>query len=134
MTPSHEDPPADSGEYLVLSRGQWDADATPEAIQSAIDAFYPWLEAHIAAGRMKTGERLARVGATVSRKAVLMDGPYGESKELVGGYWFVLADSLAAAGALLSTSPTLAHGLFYEVRPLEFERASAWRRGNETPD
>ena len=63
MTPSHEDPPADSGEYLVLSRGQWDADATPEAIQSAIDAFYPWLEAHIAAGRMKTGERLARAGA-----------------------------------------------------------------------
>ena len=128
------DPADASTDYLVLSRGQWDREAAPEAIQAAIDAFYPWLDAHIAAGRMKTGERLARVGATVSRKAVLMDGPYGESKELVGGYWFVLADSLAAAGALLSTSPTLAHGLFYEVRPLELERASAYRRGNETPD
>ena len=39
MTPSHEDPPADSGEYLVLSRGQWDADATPEAIADTFARF-----------------------------------------------------------------------------------------------
>ena len=132
MTPS--DPTGEAGDYLVLSRGQWDKDAAPEAIQSAIDAFYPWLEAHVAAGRMKTGERLARAGATVSRKAVVTDGPYGETKELVGGYWFVVARSLEEAAALLATSPTLAHGLFYEVRPVELERASAWRRANETPD
>ena len=128
------DPADASTDYLVLSRGQWDREAAPEAIQAAIDAFYPWLDAHIAAGRMKTGERLARAGATVSRKAVVVDGPYGETKELVGGYWFVVARSLEAAAALLATSPTLAHGLFYEVRPLELERASAYHRGNETPD
>jgi len=29
-----------SGEYLVLSRGKWDADASAEEIQHAIDAFY----------------------------------------------------------------------------------------------
>ena len=132
MTPS--DLSEEPGDYLVLSRGQWDKDAAPETIQSAIDAFYPWLEAHIAAGRMKTGERLARAGATVSRKAVVMDGPYGETKELVGGYWFVVARSLEEASALLADSPTLAHGLFYEVRPLELARASAYHRGNETPD
>lgn len=132
MTPS--DPTGEAGDYLVLSRGQWDKDAAPEAIQSAIDAFYPWLEAHVAAGRMKTGERLARAGATVSRKAVVTDGPYGETKELVGGYWFVVARSLEEAAALLATSPTLAHGLFYEVRPVELERASAYHRTNETPD
>ncbi len=132
MTPS--DLSEAPGDYLVLSRGQWDREAAPESIQSAIDTFYPWLEAHIAAGRMKTGERLARNGATVSRKAVVMDGPYGETKELVGGYWFVVARSLEEATALLADSPTLAHGLFYEVRPLELERASAYRRGNETPD
>ena len=67
------DPADASTDYLVLSRGQWDREAAPEAIQAAIDAFYPWLDAHIAAGRMKTGERLARAGATVSRKAVVVD-------------------------------------------------------------
>ena len=115
MTPSHEDPPADSGEYLVLSRGQWDADATPEAIQSAIDAFYPWLEAHIAAGRMKTGERLARAGATVSRKAVVVDGPYGETKELFNGFWILEVSSREEAAEWASRAP-LGRGSYLEVR------------------
>ena len=124
----------DRREFLVLSRGQWNRDATPEAIQASIDAFYPWLEAHIAAGRMKTGHRLAREGATVSRRGVVTDGPFGETKELVGGYWFVLAPTLEDAARLLATSPTLQLGLVYEVRPLELARASAYVRGNETPD
>ena len=123
-----------SREFLVLSRGQWRRDATPDEIQSAIDAFYDWLDAHIAAGRMKTGERLARAGATVSARTIALDGPFGETKELVGGYWFAVAPSLEEAASLLSTSPTLPCGLFYEVRPLEPERASASRRSNETPD
>ncbi|HRO28094.1 MAG TPA: YciI family protein [Luteimonas sp.] len=121
-------------EFLVLSRGQWDRGASPEAIQAAIDAFYPWIEAHMAAGRMKTGQRLARGGATVSRKGFVVDGPFGETKELVGGYWFVVARTLEEAAALLAASPTLQQGLFYELRPVEAERASAYVRGNETPD
>ena len=84
--------------------------------------------------RAKTGERLARAGATVSAKAIALDGPFGETKELVGGYWFAVAPSLEDAASLLSTSPTLPCGLFYEVRPLEPERASASGRSNETPD
>ncbi|MDH5833311.1 YciI family protein [Luteimonas kalidii] len=123
-----------SQDFLVLSRGQWRREASPDEIQAAIDAFYTWIEDHIAAGRMKTGERLARAGATVSAKGVTVDGPFGETKELVGGYWFAVAPSLEDAAALLATSPTLACGLFYEVRPLELERATARTRSNETPD
>ena len=47
-------------EYLVISRGQWDADASPETIQTAIDQFYDWLDAHVAAGNMRRGSRLTR--------------------------------------------------------------------------
>jgi hypothetical protein len=121
-------------EYLVISRGQWDKDASPEAIQSAIDAFYPWLDDHIANCRMRGGSRLKREGATVSRKAVVMDGPYGETKELIGGYWFILADSLEEATELAAGNPCMQLGLFYEIRPLDPEPASAHVRSNETPD
>jgi hypothetical protein len=119
-------------EYLVVSRGQWDADATAEAIQAGIDAFYDWLDAHIAAGRMRTGSRLKADGAVVTRKGVAMDGPFGETKELIGGYWLVHAPTLQAAAQLLADSPTVALGLFYEVRPLDPDRATATMRATET--
>lgn len=119
-------------DYLVISRGQWDGDASPGQIQAAIDAFYPWLDAHVAAGRMRGGSRLRAEGATVSRRQVVTDGPFGETKELIGGFWFVVADSLEAAARLLADSPTVALGLFYEVRPLDPALATADMRATET--
>jgi len=57
-------------EYLVISRGQWDKDASREEIQNAIDQFYIWLGRLVEEGKMKTGQRLASEGKTVSRKKV----------------------------------------------------------------
>ena len=119
-------------EYLVISRGQWDRDSQPEAIQRAIDEFYVWLERNVAEGRMRTGQRLACEGRTVSRKPVT-DGPYGEAKEVIGGYWFILAGSLDEAARIAAGNPCMQHGLFYEIRPTEAARASAFVRSNETP-
>ncbi len=122
-------PPA---EYLVLSRGQWDASASKEDIQHAIDQFYLWHERMVADGKMKAGYRLMKESKLVSRRAVT-DGPYSETKEVIGGYWFVLAHSLEEATTLLAQSPCLAYGLFYEVRELDPERGSAYRVTAETP-
>ena len=119
-------------QYLVISRGQWDADKAPEDIQNAIDAFYAWRERLLAEGRMQGGQRLATQARRVSREGVL-DGPFAEAKEVIGGYWFLLADSLEEAAALSAQNPCLAFGLSYEVRPIEAERASAFKVTNETP-
>lgn len=117
-------------EFLVLSRGQWDADKSPEEIQRAIDAFYEWHDRLVAEGRMRSGQRLARGARRVSRAGIL-DGPFSEAKEVVGGYWFFVAASLDEAARLAAQNPCLACGLSLEVRPVEKERASAWRAGNE---
>ena len=119
-------------DFLVISRGQWDAEASPETIQSAIDAFYGWLDAHIAAGRMRSGSRLQPAGATVTRKGFVTDGPFGETKELIGGFWIVSAPTLEDAARLLADSPTVAQGIFYEVRPLDAQRATATMQATET--
>lgn len=119
-------------EFLVLSRGRWDVDATPGHIESAIDAFYAWLEQGIAAGTMKTGQRLATGGRTVGR-ALVSDGPYGEAKEIIGGYWFILARDYDEAEAIIAGNPCMALGLFYELRRVETVRASAFAVTNETP-
>jgi hypothetical protein len=120
-------------EYLVISRGQWDKDRSSEEIQEAIDDFYIWHDRLVSEGMLKAGQRLAREVKIVSRRGVI-DGPFAEAKEVVGGYWFFLAGSLAEAAALAAQNPCLACGLTYEVRPIEEERASAYKLSNETPE
>ncbi|MGH8299886.1 MAG: YciI family protein, partial [Steroidobacteraceae bacterium] len=86
-------------EYLLLSRGQWDTDKSPEQIQLAIDGFYSWYERLVAEGKLKPGRRLAIEGKRVSR-AGITDGPFAETKEVIGGYWFIVAGSLEEAAAI----------------------------------
>jgi hypothetical protein len=119
-------------EYLLLSRGQWDADKSPQEIQAAIDSFYAWHDRLVAEGKFRPGQRLA-TGAKLVTRTGITDGPFTEAKEIVGGYWFVLAGSLEEAAQIAAANPCLACGLAFEVRPIEPERASAYREGNETP-
>ena len=119
-------------EYLLISRGQWDEDADKDAVQDTIDRFYAWYEQGLAQGRLKPGSRLANRGKLVSRTAVT-DGPFSESKELIGGYWFVLADTLEEAAAIAAENPCLAFGLTLEVRALDPARSSTAMVTNETP-
>src|SRR6185503_2869952 len=119
-------------EYLVISLGQWDQEVSPEEIQNAIDQFYLWLGRLVDEGKMKRGQRLATGGKTVARKTVT-DGPFGEAKEVIGGYWFILAASLEEAAEIAAGNPCLKCGLFYELRPIDPERASAYTVTNETP-
>jgi hypothetical protein len=119
-------------EYLLLSRGKWDAARSPEEIQAAIDAFYAWYERLVAEGRFKRGQRLA-TGAKFVTLSGITDGPFTEAKEVIGGYWFVVAANLDEAARVAADNPCLACGLSYEIRPIEAERACAYRESNETP-
>ena len=119
-------------EYLVLSRGQWNATASKQDIQAAIDAFYAWYERSLESGLMKPGHRLTENGKVVSKYSVT-DGPFAETKELVGGYWFIVARNLEDAAAIAAQNPTLAFGLKLEIRPLDHARANVMVPANETP-
>jgi hypothetical protein len=122
-----------SSEYLVLSRGQWDKNASKENIEVAIHQFYDWLDRNIKQGRMKMGSRLKRERAVVSKAGIVSDGPFGEGKEVIGGYWFIVAPSLREAATLAAQNPCAGYGLSFEIRPLEPEPASAYKLASETP-
>ncbi len=130
MAKMNEQPGSD---YLVLSRGQWDKDASKEDIEAAIHKFYDWLQRNIDEGKMKMGSRLSRERAVVSKSGIVTDGPFGEGKEVVGGYWFIVARCLRDAAELAAQNPCAQYGLTFEIRPLEAERASAYKPANETP-
>ncbi len=99
--------PSPEHEYLLLSRGQWDPDKSAEEVQSAIDSFYAWYERLVAEGKFKRGRRLATGTKLVTRSGVI-DGPFAEAKEIIGGYWFIVASSLEEAAAVAAGNPCLA--------------------------
>ena len=119
-------------EYLVISRGQWDEGASKEAVQGAIDRFYAWYERGLEQGRLKAGSRLENKAKVVSRNSIT-DGPFTETKELIGGFWFIVADSLEDAARIAEENPCLAFGLTLEIRPLDAARADVAVVTNETP-
>ena len=68
---------------------------------------------------MKRGQRLTYEGRTVARQKVITDGPYGESKEVIGGYWFIIAGNLDEAAQIAAGNPCLDCGMFFEIRPID---------------
>jgi len=121
-----------TSDYLLISRGQWDDTASKEDVQNAIDRFYTWYERGVAEGVLKPGSRLENRGKQVSRNGII-DGQFAEAKELVGGYWFIVAESLDDAARIAAQNPCLAYGLSLEIRPLEAAPARAQDVTNETP-
>ncbi len=109
---------AEKKEYLAICRGAWNEDMTPQDIEKAFADFYEWFDRMIAEGKMRGGQRLEDEGRVVSAGKTATDGPFLEAKELIGGFWYVLADSLDEAAEIIQGDPCLEHGLIVEVRPI----------------
>lgn len=115
MTPSN--PPA---EYMLFFRGpDWDAGLDVDQTQRTLDSVMAWCEAVQRQGKVKGGLALAREGRLVSAKkeSLVLDGPFAESKEAIGGYLLVQVADLEEAVAIAQSCPTLEHGISIEVRP-----------------
>jgi len=111
-------------EFLVISRGQWDSTLSRKERQNVIDQFYAWLDQLVNEGKMKRGQRLTYEGKTIGRQSAITDGPFGESKEVIGGYWFILANDLDEAAQIAKGNPCLEYGLLVEIRPIDPQTAT----------
>src|SRR4051812_25193446 len=86
-------------------------------------AIGPWWAEQHAAGRVKGGHKLqpastARTVRIADGKATVTDGPFIESREIVGGYGIIEAPDLQAAVDIASTwAGTLP--ITIEVRPVQ---------------
>jgi hypothetical protein len=106
---------------MLLFRGpEWDQGLSPQELQSTMDRVIAWFESLKQQGKVKGGRPLARSGRTVSGRTgrVVADGPFAESKEAVGGYLQLEANTLEEAVAVAKSCPTLDYGITIEVRPL----------------
>lgn len=110
---------------LLLHEQADDADLmSPEEMQSTIERYSKWAEALGAQGKFVGGEKLADDGGRVLRTTIdgmiVSDGPYSETKDVIGGYFIIRAASYAEAEEIAKNSPHAERGRPIEIRHLEF--------------
>jgi len=110
--------------YMVIFRGMlWDKDLSPEEIQTVMSQWKNWFERLTASGKAKAGHPLEREAKIVSGKKGrnVADGPFAESKEAIGGYFFLVVSVMDEAVAIAKECPGLEYGSIVEVRPVAAE-------------
>jgi hypothetical protein len=116
-------------EFLLFFRGgDWTQGLSQEQIQTAVNKMMEWLGGFSAQGKLKAAQPLEKSGMVVSGKngRIVKDGPYNESKEIVGGYGLFTVASMEEAVAIAKTCPMLEHGGVVEVRQIA-EQCAAMR-------
>jgi hypothetical protein len=125
---------AKTSKYMLLFRGtKWDKNHSPEEIQEVMNRWTVWMEGLTQQGKIEAGEPLDRYeGRIVSWRngKTIVDGPFAESKEAVGGYFLLHVDDMKEAVEIAKKCPALEYGLDVEVRPVA-ERCSHFQRLTE---
>jgi hypothetical protein len=104
--------------------GYYDADkfeSLPEAERNALmDTCFTYDDVLRKGGHFAGGEALERNGRTVrlkNGKVAVLDGPYAETKEVLGGILILEARDLEHAVELMSKHPAVKAGNVFEIRP-----------------
>jgi hypothetical protein len=106
---------------LYADESGWSKMSTSDHEQ-AVAAYMAYGEALRAAGAFVGSNRLQPIATattvrTINGKAQVLDGPYVDSKEQLGGYYLIDVPDLDAALSWAARCPGSGHGVV-EVRPI----------------
>ena len=110
-------------QYMILIYSAPDAGPqTPEEMGESMPQWFAYTEEMAAAGVLVGGEPLqgidtATTGRTREGKTTTTDGPFAETKEIIGGYYLINVENLDDALGWAAKCPSVAYGSI-EVRPL----------------
>ena len=110
-------------EYMLLFRDTDLEKRFPdEKVEEAMHRFNDWLGRWSQRGYIKGGQPLGPEGRVLakaqSQQQIVVDGPFAETKEVLGGYVTVQAVDLDDAAQVASEWPLLDYGATVEVRPV----------------
>jgi hypothetical protein len=89
--------------FMLILKSTKDSEAGKMPTEETINAMVKFNQEQAAAGVLVDAAGLypssmgARVNVSADGKKTVVDGPFAESKELVGGYWLIKVKSLAEA-------------------------------------
>ena len=116
-------------EYMLLIRNEIDHQAawSPEQHQRFLNKCRDYIASLKAEGKLKSAQPLIRDGKIISgSEGAWREGPFAESKEVIVGYYHILAEDLKDAIAIAKRNPEFEHGTTarIEVRPVKMKEES----------
>jgi hypothetical protein len=111
-------------EYMLLIRTEGDHFLTlsAEEQQEHIQKVMIYIEGLMKAGKLKSAQPLDMESAIISgTKGKLKDGPFNESKEVIAGYFMILANDMQEAIEIGKRNPVFesSETARIEVRPIK---------------
>jgi hypothetical protein len=130
VRPSREMTRSREVKYMLLIYGSQDSrPQTPEAVQQVMDEYWAYEKAvadagvRIASDALQGVETATTVEVRDDGERVVTDGPFAETREILGGYYLLDVPDLDAALDWAARCPGAQHGSRIEVRPvMEFEQ------------
>jgi hypothetical protein len=109
-----------TSEFLLIFHEQPERyyELSLEERRQALARWNAWCDELAAQGRLLHGNTLGAERRLVARPGRALDGPFTETKELIGGYLLLRAADLEEATAVAQTCPNLPYGMVVEVRPI----------------
>jgi hypothetical protein len=105
-------------EFVFLYRGGRRSESPAEG-EKVMQRWVGWMQDLGAKGHLKDqGQPLEAEGKVVRKDRAVTDGPYPESKDIVGGYTLIEAKDLAQAAELAGGCPIFDFDGLVEVRPV----------------
>lgn len=111
-------------DYMLVLRDEPTAFANfgPEEMQQIIARYEAWREELVERDQLVDGNKLTDEAGRVLRRGGgelrIVDGPFSEAKEIVGGYFTVRAESYDAAIEIAKDCPHLDYGSV-EIREVD---------------
>jgi hypothetical protein len=106
-------------QFMILLYGGGFDQYTPEQLGEISKRYRAWMEKTGDKGRTTGGAPLADEGKVLRGKGTatkVTDGPFAETKEVLGGYYFVEGESEEAVAEFCRDCPHLDYGGDVEVR------------------
>ena len=110
--------------YMIMIRGGYEKFATmsPEETQKSIERYRAWTQTIVEKERFLDGDKLADDGVrTLNRRdgATVLDGPFAETKETIGGVIIIRGADYGEAAELCAACPIFEDGGNLEIREID---------------
>lgn len=103
---------------MFRERGPQGTQPTEEQRAATMQKWNTWIGGIAGQGKYVGGHPLLPEGKVVRSAGVITDGPFAETKEQLGGYIIVKADSLDEAATLAHGCPSFDVGGNVEIREI----------------